>query len=105
MVAHSEDLFRFCRDMNVVRAVAKGKPDGFLPPDELAVVGFARKLTRSPSKMKKGDVEGLRKAGFSDEQILQIVQIAAYFNYINRVAHALGVPLDANLVEFERKLK
>jgi alkylhydroperoxidase family enzyme len=35
--------------------------------------------------------ERLRAAGFDDQAILQITLIAAWFNYINRVADALGV--------------
>ena len=33
----------------------------------------------------------LRDAGFDDRAILQITLIASWFNYINRVADALGV--------------
>jgi alkylhydroperoxidase family enzyme len=39
----------------------------------------------------KDDHERLRGAGFDDKAILQITLIAAWFNYINRVADALGV--------------
>jgi hypothetical protein len=35
--------------------------------------------------------ERLREAGFDDRGILQITLIASWFNYINRVADALGV--------------
>jgi alkylhydroperoxidase family enzyme len=42
----------------------------------------------------KGDIEGLRRAGFDDRGILQITLIASWFNYINRVADALGVGRD-----------
>jgi alkylhydroperoxidase family enzyme len=41
--------------------------------------------------MTREDVEGLRRAGFADEAILDAVQVISYFNYINRVADALGV--------------
>lgn len=49
-------------------------------------------MTRTPSQMSQQDIRDLRRSGFSDQDIHDIVQITAYFNYINRVADALGVP-------------
>ena len=54
---------------------------------------YAEKLTLSPSSMTLEDLEGLR-AHFSEEQALDIVTIASLFNFIDRVADALGVELD-----------
>ena len=60
------------------------------------MLDFAVKLTVSPHKHTREDVERLRSVGFDDTGILQITLIAAYFNYINRVADALAVgkPVD-----------
>lgn len=55
------------------------------------MLAFAVKLTRQPSSMGQADVVELRACGFSDRAIHDVVQIAAYFNYINRVAQGLGV--------------
>ena len=55
------------------------------------MLDYAVKLTKDTSKMRKDDIELLRAAGFDDRGILQITLIAAWFNYINRVADALGV--------------
>ena len=52
---------------------------------------FAKKLTENPSKVNKKDIELLRSYSLSDKDISQIVQIIAYFNYINRVADGLGL--------------
>jgi len=49
------------------------------------------KITKDATKVWKNDHERLRSAGFDDRAILQITLIAAWFNYINRVADALGV--------------
>lgn len=56
-----------------------------------AVLDFAVKLTRAAYKMTPDDVARLRAVGFDDTAVLQITLIAAWFNYINRVADALGV--------------
>ncbi len=55
------------------------------------MVDYVVKLTRDATKVWKDDIESLRAAGFDDRGILQITLIASWFNYINRVADALGV--------------
>lgn len=55
---------------------------------------YAEKLTLTPGQMVKNDVEMLRKAGFSDVDILDINQIVAYYAYVNRTADGLGVMLE-----------
>ena len=54
-------------------------------------------MTRTPDRCTRDDVEALRRAGASDEQIHATVQVAAYFNYINRVADALGVDFEPEM--------
>ena len=56
-----------------------------------ALCDFAVKLTLRPGKITAADVGALRDQGFADEAITIAVQTIAYFNYINRVAEALGV--------------
>ena len=51
---------------------------------------YAEKLTRAPAEMSRADIEALRKVGLSDRAIHDVVQVVSYFNYINRVADALG---------------
>ncbi len=62
-----------------------------LSPQERAMADFVVKLTRDATQISPRDHERLRAAGFDDRGILQITLIASWFNYINRVADALGV--------------
>ena len=55
---------------------------------------FAEKLTNDAVAVEPADLDLLRRAGFDDTAILQITLIASWFNYINRVADALGVARD-----------
>jgi uncharacterized peroxidase-related enzyme len=55
------------------------------------MLDFAVKLTRSPQQMEAEDVERLRRLGFDDAAIHDIVQVAALFNYYDRLADGLGV--------------
>ena len=48
-------------------------------------------LTKDATRVGPEHHERLRAAGFDDKAILQITLIASWFNYINRVADALGV--------------
>lgn len=74
-----------------------------------AMLGFSEKLTRGPWEMNEGDVQGLRRHGLTDEQILAVVMVAAFFNVATRVADALGVELDPEFTrgtpEYERMMR
>ena len=59
-----------------------------------AMLDYVVKLTKDATKITKQDHELLHRVGFDDKTILQITLIAAWFNYINRVADALGVGRD-----------
>jgi len=63
---------------------------------ERAMADYAVKLTTSPAAVVEEDVVALRAAGFTDVDILDICQITAYFNFVNRMADGLGVELEAN---------
>jgi uncharacterized peroxidase-related enzyme len=62
-----------------------------VPPQERMMLEYVVKLTRDATQVSKDDHEKLRAVGFDDQAILQITLIASWFNYINRVADALGV--------------
>lgn len=55
------------------------------------MLDFAVKLTLTPHQMSSADTQTLRSHGFDDTAIHDITQVTAYFNYINRIADALGV--------------
>lgn len=56
-----------------------------------AMLDFVVKVTKDATKVSPDDHARLRAAGFDDKGILQITLITAWFNYINRVADALGI--------------
>ena len=66
-----------------------------------ALLEFAEKLTLQPSRMSPTDLDLLRAQGLSDTAIHDAVQVVSYFNYINRVADALGVDLEEWMPEKE----
>ena len=56
-----------------------------------AMLEFAEALTKNPGKMERSHIEQLRSVGFCDTAIHDIVQVAAMFNYYNRIADGLGI--------------
>ena len=55
------------------------------------MLDYVVQVTKDATKIGPDDHRRLRHAGFDDRAILQITLITAWFNYINRVADALGV--------------
>jgi uncharacterized peroxidase-related enzyme len=74
-----------------VHAIARDWRSAPLSKTDLALCAFAAKLTHSPSQMLPADLDELRAIGFDDRAIHDATQVIGYFNYINRVADALGV--------------
>ena len=58
---------------------------------ERVMLDYVVQLTKDAVKITPDHHERLRAAGYDDRAILQITLISAWFNYINRVADALGV--------------
>ena len=55
------------------------------------MLDYVVQVTRDATRISPADHDCLRSVGFDDRGILQITLIASWFNYINRVADALGV--------------
>lgn len=60
-------------------------------PRERALCAYATRLTEAPATVGADDLQPLRDVGLDDRAIHDAVQVIGYFNYINRVADALGV--------------
>ena len=56
-----------------------------------ALCDFAVALTHQPAGVDESQIEALRVEGCSDAAIHDAIQVIAYFNYINRVADAVGI--------------
>jgi uncharacterized peroxidase-related enzyme len=78
----------------LVEALQKDYTAAPISTQDRVMLDYVVKLTKDATKVRKDDIDGLRAAGFDDRGILQITLIASWFNYINRVADALGVGRD-----------
>ena len=59
-------------------------------------------MTREQWECREADVQGLRKAGWGDGAIVDAVGIIGFFNFITRVADALGVELNREYASFQK---
>jgi uncharacterized peroxidase-related enzyme len=78
----------------MVEALRKDYRTAPISASDRAMLDYVVQLTVDSTKLHPGHHERLREAGFDDRAILQITLIASWFNYINRVADALGVGRD-----------
>ncbi|MDQ2973981.1 MAG: peroxidase [Acidobacteriota bacterium] len=74
--------------MKALQADYKTAP---ISEQDRVMLDYVTQLTRDATRISQRDHERLRAVGFDDRGILQITLIASWFNYINRVADALGV--------------
>jgi uncharacterized peroxidase-related enzyme len=81
-------------DANLVAALQNDYRSAPITEQERAMLDYVVKMTKDATQVSPVDHAKLRAAGFDDQGILQITLIAAWFNYINRVADALGVGRD-----------
>jgi len=81
-------------DEELVRALQDDYRNAPISDQEKAMLDYVAQLTRDATRISRQDHERLRAVGFDDRGILQITLIASWFNYINRVADALGVGRD-----------
>ncbi len=75
----------------MVEALKRDYRSAPISEQDKAMLDYVVKLTKDATKCSPEDHGRLRAAGFDDRAILQITLIAAWFNYINRAADALGV--------------
>ena len=78
-------------DEELIEALRKDYRTAPIEPRDREMLDYVVELTRDATRVTPEHHDRLRAAGFEDVGILQITLIASWFNYINRVADALGV--------------
>ena len=67
-----------------------------------AMLDFTWKLSESPDSVGAPDRAALRKAGFSDEDIFDIAEVAGFYNMTNRLAAAIDMRPNREYYEMGR---
>jgi uncharacterized peroxidase-related enzyme len=94
VAAHGEALRRETRDDALVAAIQADHRTAPVDAVTRRLLAYAERVTRDAASVSRADVEELRGHGVTDEQILETLHVAGLYNYLDRVADALGVEID-----------
>ena len=90
-MAHGGSLRQLSGDPELASHLMHDYRNADLDPQLRGMLDFARQLTVDPGSMERGEVEGLRRLGLSDDQVLSVALITCLFNFMTRLADGLGV--------------
>lgn len=91
LVAHGAAVRVMSQSPELGEALVMNHHHAELSPRERAIIDFARKLTTDSAKIGEADRAALRGHGFTDADIWDIAEVAAFFNMSNRLASAVGM--------------
>ena len=90
IAAHSAALRKLTKDPELADSVAADHASAPVEPRVRAMLDYAVKLTLRPAAMSEADVDALRDAGWTDEDVMDIAEVTGMFNLTNRMASGLG---------------
>ena len=105
MLAHGAVLRKSFFSPEQLVAIARDFRSSGLPPEEVALMEFAQKVTREANEITQGDIDGLRELRLSDEEILDVVLAVAARSFMSKTLDALGAEPDDALMSLEPKLR
>ena len=94
MESHAEFLRLITLDRDFAQALRRDWRSVPLSEADRTMLAYVEAVTKDPRQVQPETLDGLRAVGFDDKAILQITMITSFFNYINRMADALGVGRD-----------
>lgn len=88
---HSSVLSALGFDEGLIGELRRDHTNTSLSDEEKAALDFALKITNNAHKVVEKDLELLREQyGYTDQQILEIVTVTSFFNFVNRFVMALA---------------
>jgi uncharacterized peroxidase-related enzyme len=90
IAAHGAALRKLTKDPALADQIAADYRKAGIPEPMKRALDYAVKLTRAPAEMNEADVEKLRASGWQDEDVMDITEVTALFNFSNRMASGLG---------------
>ena len=99
---HAQGLKRNLEDDTrfevIYNAIQEDKIETIFDGKFLAGIRYARLLTLNHSSITEATIKNLRSEGLDDGEILEVNQVVAYFNYVNRMVVGLGVNTDGDII-------
>jgi uncharacterized peroxidase-related enzyme len=90
IAAHSAALRKLTKDAALADQVAADHRRAGISERTKAALDYAVKLTLRPREMTEADVQALREAGWTDEDVMDVAEVTGLFNMSNRMASGLG---------------
>ena len=91
VTSHSQAVREFSGDPVLGDILMVNYREANLTPRQRAILDHAWKMTSAPGETGEADRQALADAGLSPEEIFDVTDVIAYFNYTNRMAHGLGM--------------
>ena len=91
LVAHGQAVRELSNDPQLGEMMVMNYRVAELDDRTQKMLDFVWKLTELPHKISDDDRQNLRGVGFSEQDIFDICETAAFFNYTNRMAHGLDM--------------
>ena len=95
MTHHRRGLRLLLKDDGLLARIESDWATAGLDDRRTAMLRFAELVTRTPGATGSDDVDALRAVGFADRDVLDIVEVIAYYAYVNRIADGLGVTVES----------
>ena len=103
LIAHGAAVRQLSNDQILGDELMINYRSASLSERQRLILDFSYKLTETPSKVENSDRNILRKANFSDEEILEIVEVSSFFNMSNRIAVGTDMRPNAEYHNMARK--
>ena len=103
-LAHAKVLSEKFLSEAELRAIAAGDSDS-LSEAEVAMMALARKVVANSSAVTREDVDALRESGLAEDEIFDVVAVAAARAFFAKLVDALGVQPDATFLQMESELR
>lgn len=103
-LAHGRALAEFFSDQDIL-AIAAGRCAGILTEAEQVMLRFARQVAKDAATVTSVDVEELKRLGFTDADVFDIVAVAAGRAFFTKMLDALGVQPDSAFLAMDRPLR
>jgi uncharacterized peroxidase-related enzyme len=91
LVAHGAALREALRDPVLGDRITLDWRRADLDERRTAICAYVEKLTRTPREMTREDVEGLLAVGLTQEEAWDVAEVAAMYNFTNRMAMATNM--------------
>lgn len=93
---HRQALFHYWKDYEKIDLLIRQPDAAVLNEADASLCQYARDLTISPELSGEQKIVSLRKAGFDDRAILDSTLVVSYFNFVNRMALAMGLGVQSS---------